>query len=235
MVMLRPKRKPPLASMLLERSEGLLRESEAKRCMAEAATHSPPFYYGMYGGSELSGLLDSDERTQSIFREHGYREAKRSYGVVTATWPVLNPVVDRRQMQIRRTRLSKHKVDPPTLAPGGKRACSNPSSAPQCSLQVRRRCQGIGSPISGTSKPWPALGACAVGISGLGVTSPQRRQGLATYLLGEAAVKCTPCKEFRWPRYTWPRKTSRPRRYLADWVSSRWISPYFIARIDARF
>ena len=57
-----------------------------------------PFYYGLYGGSELSGVLDSDPELVAVFSEAGYRAVHRSL-VLHRDLVGFRPVVDRQQMQ----------------------------------------------------------------------------------------------------------------------------------------
>ncbi|MBI3838986.1 MAG: hypothetical protein HY288_13780 [Planctomycetia bacterium] len=104
---------PAVAAELLARGEQYLRSSGCKTLCAGGSYPLSPFYYGLYGGSELSGVLDSDASAQTIFCEHGYKEAKRSL-VLDRDLATFRPVVDRQQMQIRRHTTFETVVDPPT-------------------------------------------------------------------------------------------------------------------------
>ena len=37
-----------------------------------------PFYLGLYGGSELPGVLDSDQVARNLFQSHEYQEIERT-------------------------------------------------------------------------------------------------------------------------------------------------------------
>ncbi|MEX0977685.1 MAG: hypothetical protein WDZ48_02470, partial [Pirellulales bacterium] len=100
-VMIRPDAEQAVAGELLARSEAYLKGQGAKKLYGGGSYPLSPFYYGLYGGSEPSGVLDSDARTQAIFRESGYHEARRSL-VLHRDLAGFRPLVDRQQMQIRR-------------------------------------------------------------------------------------------------------------------------------------
>jgi ribosomal protein S18 acetylase RimI-like enzyme len=61
-----------IGSELLRRSEEYLRRGGAQ--VLYAGPHRPldPFYLGLYGGSELPGLLDTDADTAVFLSRHGY-------------------------------------------------------------------------------------------------------------------------------------------------------------------
>ena len=59
------------------------------------------FYLGLYGGSELAGVLDSEPKAQHLFKSLGYREIDRSLALHRSL-AGFRPSIDRQQMQIRR-------------------------------------------------------------------------------------------------------------------------------------
>jgi hypothetical protein len=67
-----------IAGELLRHSEDYLRGRGAKVLYGGAVHPLDPFYLGLYGGSELPGVLDSDPQAQEVFRTHGYREIDRT-------------------------------------------------------------------------------------------------------------------------------------------------------------
>ncbi len=185
LVMLRPEVDPSVARELLARCEAYLAGRGAKVLYGGGNFPLAPFYTGLYGGSEYSGVLDSDPRLQSIFREHGYAEAKRSL-VLRRELAGFRPQVDRQQMQIRRQTTFETIIDPRTTT-WWEAVLFEPFDRTQCYLQPRDR----GGPTASVNF-WAmetylgAWGVHAVGIVGLEVTSQKLRQGLATFLLGEA-------------------------------------------------
>jgi GNAT superfamily N-acetyltransferase len=184
-LMFRPETEPATVAGLLAESEQFLRSRESQVLFGGGNYPLSPFYYGLYGGSELSGVLDTDARTQAVFREHGYREDKRSR-VLQRDLATFRPLVDRHQMQIRRHTTFETAVDPATTTWWD--ACIyEPFDRTQFLLRPREG----GTPVA-TVNFWSmetmtgAWGVHAVGLVGLQVTAQRQRQGLAKYLLGEA-------------------------------------------------
>jgi GNAT superfamily N-acetyltransferase len=183
--MIRPDAEPALAGELLARSEQYLRERGARQLFGGGTARLAPFYYGLYGGSEPSGILDSDRPSQALFEAHGYQPASRSL-VLHRELAQFRPVVDRQQMQIRRHNTLQAVIDPPTS-----------TWWDACLYEPLDRTEFVLVPRGATAPAarvyfWnmetmaPAWGVRAAGIVGLEVWGEQRRQGLATFLLGEA-------------------------------------------------
>ncbi len=66
-----------LADALIARSEQYQRENGATVHYAGGIRPLDAFYLGLYGGSELPGILESDERQASHFLRNNYSEASR--------------------------------------------------------------------------------------------------------------------------------------------------------------
>jgi ribosomal protein S18 acetylase RimI-like enzyme len=185
LVMVRPEVDAGVAAELLARCENYLRGRGAAELYGGGSYPMSPFYYGLYGGSEFSGVLESDSRGQAIFCENGYREVKRSV-ILRRELAGFRPVVDRRQMQIRRQTTLETVVDPPTTT-WWEAVIFEPFERTRCFLVSRE-----GGPSTASVHFWNmetmvgALGVHAVGIVDTQVAGGQRRQGLAKYLLGEA-------------------------------------------------
>ncbi len=144
-----------------------------------------PFYFGLYGGSEFSGILDSDPAMQALFCEGGYREVKRTV-VLRRDLTTFRAQVDRQQMQIRRHTTFHLQPDP--LARSWWEACIfEPVDRVRCTLVPR----GAGAAAAAVNL-WTletmlgAWGVHAVGVGDLEVPAERQRQGLAKFLLGEA-------------------------------------------------
>lgn len=185
LILLRPETDRAVAVELLARSEAYLRAAGAKKLYGGGSYPLSPFYYGLYGGSELSGILDSSPQLQAVFAEHGYREAKCSL-VMHCDLARFRPVVDRTQMQIRRHTVVDSLIDPPTTT-WWEAVIFEPYDRTQFSL-VSRESSGPAATVNVWNLETMAgvLGVHAVGIVDLQVTGQRRRQGLATYLLGDA-------------------------------------------------
>ena len=67
-----------VAAGLLDRCEEYLRRRGAKALYGGGLYPLNPFYVGLYGGSELPGVLDSDAIAREAFAARGYREVERT-------------------------------------------------------------------------------------------------------------------------------------------------------------
>jgi hypothetical protein len=86
---------------LLQEGEQYLRERGAVECLGGAAGDRGPFYLGLYGGSQLPGMLDGDTRASAVLLESGYRPRRR-YVILQRTLADFRPSMDRRALQLRR-------------------------------------------------------------------------------------------------------------------------------------
>ncbi|MGE3315123.1 MAG: GNAT family N-acetyltransferase [Planctomycetaceae bacterium] len=64
---------------LLSRAEKYLRDAGAKLILAGPAEGDDPFYFGLYGGSQPSGFLESDPDAAPFFLKHGYEVQRRHF------------------------------------------------------------------------------------------------------------------------------------------------------------
>jgi GNAT superfamily N-acetyltransferase len=174
-----------VAAQLLARSEEYLRRRGAKVLYGGGIRPLNPFYVGLYGGSELPGILDSEPQTQALFRERGYREIDHTV-VFHRELAGFRPVVDRQQMQIRRNTDVEVLIDPPPR-----------TWWDACAMSVfdrtiyRLRPRTGGDPIASATF-WnmesfaAARGVRTNGLIDVQVEPSERHKGLATYLIGEA-------------------------------------------------
>ena len=170
---------------LLTRSEDYLRSRGAKVLYAGGIRPLNGFYLGLYGGSELPGVLDSTPRAQRLFLAHGYREIDRTV-VLHRELAGFRPPVDRQQMQIRRTTNVEVTYEPASRT--WWQACTYGGfETSRFDLLPRQGGPPLASATFWTmealSRSW---GVNAVGLIELEVDSTRRREGLATFLLGEA-------------------------------------------------
>jgi ribosomal protein S18 acetylase RimI-like enzyme len=183
-VMVRPEADQAVSGELLARTEAYLRGKGAKTLYGGGSYPLSPFYYGLYGGSEPSGVLESDPRTQAIFRDAGYLEARRSL-VLHRDLAGFRPLVDRQQIQIRRTTRMETVVDAPAET-WWDAVMFEPFDRTRWTLLDRDGGPSLASVYSWNLETMiGAWGVHAVGIVDLQVTSDRRRRGLATNLLGE--------------------------------------------------
>jgi ribosomal protein S18 acetylase RimI-like enzyme len=65
-----------IGTELLHRAENYLRSRGAQRICAGSLAPLDPFYFGLYGGSELPGFLDSDAAAEPFFTHRGYQVSR---------------------------------------------------------------------------------------------------------------------------------------------------------------
>jgi ribosomal protein S18 acetylase RimI-like enzyme len=72
-------RRRGIGSELLRRSESYLTASGAQTLYAGARSPLTPYYFGLYGGSDLPGFLASDTDAEPFLRHHGYQVHGTTY------------------------------------------------------------------------------------------------------------------------------------------------------------
>jgi GNAT superfamily N-acetyltransferase len=102
-----------VAAGLLERCEAYLRDRGAKTLYGGGIRPLNPFYLGLYGGSELPGVLESDKVAHQAFSAHGYEEIDRTL-VLQRDLATFEAPMERRQMQIRRQMIVEVAADFPS-------------------------------------------------------------------------------------------------------------------------
>jgi ribosomal protein S18 acetylase RimI-like enzyme len=170
---------------LLALSERYLVESGAEVLYAGGIRPLNAFYLGLYGGSELPGVLDSNARAQQLFRSCGYREVDRA-AVLHLDLAGFRPPIDRRLNLIRRRTTIRVTEEPP--ARDWWEACTYGGfERTRFELLLRDPTRVVATadfwPIRPLATSW---GVQAMGLVELEVAPDFRRQGYATFLLSEA-------------------------------------------------
>ena len=116
-VLLRPdcREQNTVAAELLTRATAYLQQNGAKVFYGGEVRPVNPFYLGLYGGSELPGILENDTVSLRAFRDAGYEEIDRTvaYEVDLSRF---RPSMDRRHVMVRRKMRVKQTLDPPTAS-----------------------------------------------------------------------------------------------------------------------
>jgi len=94
-------RRQQIGSELLRRAEAYLHRRGAEELYAGGLKPINPFYFGMYGGSNSPGFLESDPHMRAFFEARGYRTAQRCLVFQRKLDQPLN-VVDSRFTALRR-------------------------------------------------------------------------------------------------------------------------------------
>ena len=174
-----------VADELLARAETYLRERGAKVIYGGGIRPLNGFYLGLYGGSELPGILANDTVFVDACLRAGYREIDRVM-VLERDLATFRPMVSREQRQLRRIATSGERVAPPAAT--WWEACTTGSfERLDFFVQNLTTYEVLGHvsfwDIEPLSTGWNAPTA---GMFDLSVVTTSRRQGIATFLLGEA-------------------------------------------------
>jgi ribosomal protein S18 acetylase RimI-like enzyme len=169
---------------LLERCEAYLRNRGASTLLGGGSADMRSFYLGLYGGSDLPGILDSSSDMQGIFRQSGYEIGER-IAVLRRRLAGFRPPINRLQVAIRRNTVLRV-IDEPTRRTWWEAATTT-------GIALRRyELRNHSEEVLGTASLWDmqplaaAWGVTAAGLLHVAIEGPRRRQGLAKYLLAEA-------------------------------------------------
>lgn len=177
-----------VARGLLEHCENYLKSRGAKSLQGSGVGPLHPFYVGLYGGSDLPGVLDSDLVARRAFESCGYREVERTV-VMRCELSEFEATVDRRQMKIRRQTVVEVTIDAPTQS--WWEACVfGEFDLTRFDLKPRGGGPAIATAtFRGTVPDGATTMGRSVGLVEISVNADCRRGGLALFLLNDA---------FRW-------------------------------------
>jgi GNAT superfamily N-acetyltransferase len=186
LLMLRPEhRNADLADELLARSEGYLRDHGAKVLYGGGIKPLNGFYLGLYGGSELPGVLVTDSVLVDACQRNGYREIDR-VEVLHRDVSRFRMPFSREQRQLRRNVVCKETYCPP--AQSWWDACTHGNFE-----RIFFRLEQLGTErdlahvwfwdIEPLSSSW---GVPTCGMFDMYVDPEARRHGYAAHLLNEA-------------------------------------------------
>jgi len=174
-----------IADDLLAASEEYLRGQGAQVVYAGGIKPLNSFYLGLYGGSEIPGVLQSNQLLREACLRAGYRKSAK-VSILQCDLVRFRPSVSRKVRQLRRPTVIDEKLDP---------AAANWWEACVWGSQLRDHFQLIEKASERTiaqasfwdvqplSASW---GVCTAGLCDLTVDPEWRRRGCATYLLSEA-------------------------------------------------
>lgn len=173
------------AAELLAKAELRLKQRGAKLLYGGSIPPLNPYYLGLYGGSELPGVLLSDHRLVELYNRSGYREIDRTV-ILQRELGEFRPPIDRRMVQLKRSMVVE--VDAVPNQGDWWDACVSPPHEP---TRFEILPKNGGSPcgsvrfwvIEPFSNTW---GRLSVGLTKLYIEEEQRGRGLATYLNSEA-------------------------------------------------
>jgi ribosomal protein S18 acetylase RimI-like enzyme len=177
-----------LADELLARAEAYLRSRGANLIYAGGIRPLNAFYFGLYGGSELPGVLATDPLLGAACLRNGYLEIDRVI-VLQLGLADYRPSVTRQQRQLRREVTTREIYAPPVRS--WWEACTIGEFE---RLRFSLTALGGETPLAEVdfwdveplSTRW---GIPTAGMLDLYVAADRRRQGLAIFLLSEAFAR----------------------------------------------
>jgi GNAT superfamily N-acetyltransferase len=174
-----------VAAGLLDRCEEYLRARGAKTLYGGGLYPLNPFYLGLYGGSELPGVLDSDTVARGTLAMRGYQEVERT-AILRRDLSGFEAPIDRRQMQIRRQMTVEVTNDAPTQT--WWEACTfGEFDLTRFDLTPHGVTSPAATALFRSMEPGGTTSVGrAAGLLRLSVDLSYRRHGLAVFLLSEA-------------------------------------------------
>ena len=174
-----------IADRLLAASEEYLRRRGARVLHGGGSAEMHGFYLGLYGGSDLPGILDSSAALQSTFRRAGYVEHER-VAVLRRALAGFRPPVNREQLAIRRS-THLRAIDEPARRTWWEAATTTGMALRRYELACSGTNRILGSASFWDMQPLSsAWGVAAAGLLEIVVEGGRRRQGLAHFLLADA-------------------------------------------------
>ncbi|MCA9215418.1 MAG: GNAT family N-acetyltransferase [Planctomycetales bacterium] len=171
---------------LVERAEAYLQERGAKEIRAGCICTSSPFYLGLYGGSDMAGILESDKHNTALFEQMNYTAVRRTLLLSRSVANYRAPI-DRRQLMVKRSYIVD--VDFDVRSRSWWEACQF-GQTDRIRFELRKR---TGGPSLGEVTFWdmgmldPARGgALALGLIDLEIVADVHRSGLGTFLVTDA-------------------------------------------------
>ena len=183
MLLVAPKyRRQGIGRELVRRAETYLRTSGSQVIYAGSVQPLNPFYLGLYGGSELPGILQSDEAVHHLFQSLGYRPADECLVLQRNLQHPVGLTNARARAWARRL---EFRVEPQPVPSDWWSACQF-SCIEDTLFELLLRSSGqtvaraVGWEIQPLAQAW---GVDAVGITRVEVHADYRNQGLGTCLM----------------------------------------------------
>ncbi|MDO7688566.1 MAG: GNAT family N-acetyltransferase, partial [Pirellulales bacterium] len=169
---------------LLARCERYLQESGSTRFLGGGNDVFRGFYLGLYGGSDLPGILDSSPAMQQVFLRAGYQQREK-ITILRRPLESFRVPVNRLHIAIRR-RTVMHVIDEPERRTWWEAATTTGVALRRYELRNKTD-DVLGSAAFWDMQPLAqSWGVVAAGLLHVDIEGPRRRQGLAQYLIAEA-------------------------------------------------
>ncbi len=174
-----------LADQLLAASEDYLRSRGATVLYVGGIQPLNSFYLGLYGGSEIPGVLESNHLLREVSLQRGYRESCQ-ISILQCDLARFHPPFSRKVRKLKRFCRLEEIVDP--IPANWWEACvwgSQQHDHFQL-IETTKKCVIASTSFWDIQPLSSCWGICTSGMFDLYVAPEYRRQGVATYLLAEA-------------------------------------------------
>ncbi len=174
-----------ICNQLIERAEQYLCRHGSHTIFTGSVFPFSPFYLGLYGGSNVPGILSGHQAIIDVFNSRGYRQQKQVL-VMQRSLHNFRAVLDRQQTTVRRSVRIEQDQDP--LAANWWEACTL-GSTNRCVFHLidRKTGQSQGNisywDVEPLARNW---GVRAMGLFNLSIDREARQAGLGTFLIGES-------------------------------------------------
>ncbi len=174
-----------ICNQLIERAERYLQQRGSTAVFTGSVFPFSPFYLGLYGGSNVPGILSGHQAIIDVFRSRGYSQHQQIL-VMQRSLHNFRAVLDRQQTSVRRSYRIEQDQDP--LAATWWEACTL-GSTNRCVFHLidRKTNQTRGNisywDVEPLARNW---GVRAMGLFDLSIDQTARQAGLGTFLIGES-------------------------------------------------
>ncbi len=170
---------------LIDRAEEYLISHGSEQITTGTDFPYSPFYLGLYGGSNVPGIVSENQSIIDVFKARGYAEAQKVL-IMQRSLHDFRAVLDRQQTTVRRGYRIEHDQDP--LPESWWEACTLGNTDRSIfKLIDRKNNQRHGHiaywDIEPLARNW---GVRAMGLFDLAIEPVDRKLGLGTFLVGES-------------------------------------------------
>lgn len=174
-----------VCNQLIDRAEQYLVSRGSKMVLTGTDFPYSPFYLGLYGGSNVPGILTENQPVIEVLESRGYQHKLRIL-VMQRSLHDFRAVLDRKQTSIRRSYRIEQDQDP--LSSNWWEACTLGNTNRCVFHLIDRRTNQIRGNISywdmePLARNW---GVRAMGLFDLSIDREARQAGLGTFLVGES-------------------------------------------------
>lgn len=179
------RRRMGIGTALLKRCEETLQSQGATTIYAGPQVPLNPYTFGIYGGCQSPGFLESDSHAGPFFTSHGYQLQSKCQ-VLQCPIEQFSPVVDRRFPTLRRRFDVCLHVPMRGTASWYQECALGPVELMELTVTDKENGEQVGSALAWEMELFSAAwNEHVVGVYNLAIEEPYRRQGLGRFFLSQ--------------------------------------------------